>query len=484
MQHDVTLSCRCDSYCASFRVALFTYMVFNLLASIFLYIETRISIMFEQTNVNNSASMDDYDHYRQLIIKSILSILSLGFAYYYLWSIRRPNSHINHTTTNATSACNNPTCLRCHSNSQQHAASFQNNVMMLRRLVQLEPDLFNDMRSEIWDEIHVIEERFANDCSNIAINLLVLKRKFLEVLKKIRHIPSNTAVATEKHKCLSPQPGQNPTVFFLRGLEAIPLHTIETCTTTNGRQQQQHDCCPCIRLWEEMPRQPNEPPVTLTGDIDALQTHYAAIREELMSVMTQEKALFQPFDSAVYKHATTSQQQQQQNQQQQAEWSSIYLYRQGIKQVETCNTYFPITTNILETMCPHHMGGKCGFGSIYLSKLKQNTKVVEHCGPTNVRLRCHLPLVVPKNTSGSYLKVGEHCVTWEEGIPILFDDSFVHSAVHVGSNDRSGSSSDSSSTSSNEQYDGDRIVLIVDLWHPALSESDRTALGVLYPPGS
>jgi hypothetical protein len=130
------------------------------------------------------------------------------------------------------------------------------------------------------------------------------------------------------------------------------------------------------------------------------------------------------------------------------------------------------------------MGGKCGFGSIYLSKLKQNTKVVEHCGPTNVRLRCHLPLVVPKNTSGSYLKAGEHCVTWEEGIPILFDDSFVHSAVYVGSNNRSGGSGDNSSSSSNEQYGGDRIVLIVDLWHPALSESDRTALGVLYPPGS
>lgn len=359
--------------------------------------------------------------------------------------------------------------------------------MMLRRLVQLEPDLFKDMRSEIWDEIHFIEERFANDCSNIAINMSTLKSKFWEVLRKImirhRDIPSNTVVATEKHKCLSPQPGQNPTVFFLRGLEATPLHAIETCTTANEQQQQQHNCCPCIRLWKEMPRQPNEPPVTLAGDISALQTHYAAIHEELMSVITQEKTLFQPFDSAVYKDvATTQKQQQQQNQQQQAEWSSIYLYRQGIKQVETCKTYFPITTNILETMCPHHMGGKCGFGSIYFSKLKQNTKVVEHCGPTNVRLRCHLPLVVPKNTSGSYLKVGEHCVSWEEGIPILFDDSFVHSAVYVGSDDRS--SSDSSSGSSNKQYDGDRIVLIVDLWHPALSESDRTALGVLYPPGS
>lgn len=101
--------------------------IFILITSIFVYIiETFISIMFEQTNVNNSASMDEDEEYRQLTIKSILSILSLGIAYYYLGSIRRPNnSHSNQTaTTNTSSACNNPTCLRCHSNSQQHAASF------------------------------------------------------------------------------------------------------------------------------------------------------------------------------------------------------------------------------------------------------------------------------------------------------------------------------------------------------------------------
>jgi hypothetical protein len=36
----------------------------------------------------------------------------------------------------------------------------------------------------------------------------------------------------------------------------------------------------------------------------------------------------------------------------------------------------------------------------------------------------------------------------------------------------------------NDTFDGARIVLIVDFWHPALSEMDRNALGVLYPPGS
>lgn len=398
------------------------------------------------------------------VVKAIISIFCVGFAILWWW-IRPSNKH---ATTNA---CNNPSCLRCHSTSQQHAHSFQSNVMMLRRLVQLEPELFRDMRSEILEEVALIEQRFESSdhhSSSLSFQFLeiLLKRIRLTITRK----KSSTATKEQIMIPLSPQTGQNPTVFFLRQLEAIPLHNIERCSLQ----------CPCIRLWKELPRTtPNAPPVKLTGDIEALRNYFSVIRDELLAVIqTKNTATFQPFDSAVYQHSNGNldDQTQQQQHHQQAEWSSIYLYRQGIKQVETCKKYFPITTNILETMCPHRMGG-CGFGSLYFSKLKQNTKVVEHCGPTNVRLRCHLPLVVPnKTTSGSYLKIGEHSVSWEEGKPILFDDSFLHSAVYVGS--------DSDGSTSSGQYSGDRIVLIADFWHPSLSISDRTALGVLYPQGS
>ena len=60
-----------------------------------------------------------------------------------------------------------------------------------------------------------------------------------------------------------------------------------------------------------------------------------------------------------------------------------------------------------------------------------------------------------------------------EGVPILFDDSFVHSAVHQVVED------DDENTALNSDavaFDGSRIVLIVDFWHPALSEMDRNAL--------
>lgn len=393
-----------------------------------------------------------------VVMKAIISIC-LGFAIL-LWI--RP---INNRADMCSNACNNPSCLRCHSTSQQHAQSFQNNVMMLRRLVQLEPELFRDMRSEIWEEVAIIEQRFENNHHNIISSFLFqLKESFKRIRQLLTITKSHDTINEQNMIPLSPQKGQDPTVFFLKKLEALPLHNMERCT-------KQH--CPCIRLWNELPSPPNAPPVKLTGDIQALKTSFGVIRDELLSAIQANTATFLPFDEAVYKHANGLNQQEQQ-----AEWSSIYLYRQGIKQVDMCKNYFPITTNILETMCPHRMGG-CGFGSVYFSKLKQNTKVVEHCGPTNARLRCHLPLNVPKKTtSGSYLRVGKHCVSWEEGEPILFDDSFLHSAIYAGCDDNDGN------TSSIDPCSGDRIVLIVDFWHPSLSIADRTALGVLYPPGS
>lgn len=194
------------------------------------------------------------------------------------------------------------------------------------------------------------------------------------------------------------------------------------------------------------------------------------IRKELLRLLSMKDNSFSPFDAAVYTKTHTDQTQE-------PEWSSVYLFHQGLKQSDACNNYFPQTTHIIETQCPHRMAGKCGLGSVYFSKLKSNTKVNEHCGPTNLRWRCHLPLIVPKHSRESHLCVGlkdanKERVEWDEGVPILFDDSFLHSAVHVrGEGD-------------DVVNDGSRIVLIVDFWHPALSEADRNAIGVLYPPGS
>jgi hypothetical protein len=339
-----------------------------------------------------------------------------------------------------------------------------------------------------------------------------------------------SAMAPTTTSKLSPQPGQNPTVFFLPGLEATPLHDCITCSSID---------CSCSRIWKKHEReimynQPSIrsktpvskikcPPVRTTtgGDVEALKNGFDEIRQELLEYLHLNSSNghrddpFQLFDSRVFTHANGNANldgmanddnvRRRHRHQQLPEWSSIYLYNRGIIQSH-CRTHFPKTLHILETQCPHRMGGKCGFGSVYFSKLGRNTKIKEHCGPTNVRLRCHLPLIVPppltNGTRRSRLIVGladvnEEHLEWEEGQPILFDDSFLHSAAHHGDDcfgdddanddDISGEAGvvvDRTYSGSSRNLRGARIVLIVDFWHPSLSESDRNALGVLYPPGS
>jgi aspartate beta-hydroxylase len=88
-------------------------------------------------------------------------------------------------------------------------------------------------------------------------------------------------------------------------------------------------------------------------------------------------------------------------------------------------------------------------------------RIWPHCGPTNARLRLHLPLVVP--ASGEYtLTVAGVSRSWREGgAVLLFDDHFRHDVL------------------AKPPADGDtdtRLVLIVDVWHPQVPLTDRVVL--------
>ncbi|KAL7464389.1 hypothetical protein ACHAXS_004729 [Conticribra weissflogii] len=442
--------------------------------------------------------------------------------------IQRRNRELENETGDENSinnSCNDPHCIRCHSKSIHHRETLERNVILLRRLMKMEPEMFEGMREEIIrvaevnvEKMHAgtgIDHRGSSSGGELNPTHVVNKfRRFWGLENATIKLNSKTCRSIERDNVegiraeelpsnipLSPQPGQDPTVFFLPGLEAIPLHkqtafrhTRQPATPSkhddrNNKSRCKNGCprnCPCNRLWQSSTiAEKNSPPIRLTGDIEALHRNFHIIREELQNLISQNDH-FVPFDPKVYSNIVKSPDTSLliNTAMKKPSWSSIYLYHQGRRQSETCDKYFPKTTDIIESQCPHRMAGKCGLGSVYFSKLDPNIKVVEHCGPTNVRWRCHIPLVVPNtkrsNENGwehrSHLRVGrpgvnEEKVEWEEGVPILFDDSFLHSALHVGSISDNG-------------VDESRIVLIIDFWHPSLSEADRTALGVLYPPGS
>jgi aspartyl/asparaginyl beta-hydroxylase (cupin superfamily) len=129
-------------------------------------------------------------------------------------------------------------------------------------------------------------------------------------------------------------------------------------------------------------------------------------------------------------------------------WDVLMLYERGRRLAENC-ARCPITTRIVES---HRIVRGPG-GLIYFSRLAPGTRVAPHAGPTNLRLRLHLGLDIPPNCG---LRVAAESRTWIPGRCIVFDDSFEHEVWN--------------------DSDRERTVLVVDLWHPDLSDDEVTLL--------
>lgn len=138
------------------------------------------------------------------------------------------------------------------------------------------------------------------------------------------------------------------------------------------------------------------------------------------------------------------------------EWLVYHLFNQGEKVTRNCNLC-PYTVQVIESIEPFIRG--CSFGNALFSVIRPRTHITEHYGPTNCRIRCHVPLFVPK---GCCLRVNGEEKKWKENELLLFDDSFLHEAWNRG-------------------VDGDRVVLMLDLWHPELTCFEREAITFLFP---
>lgn len=104
----------------------------------------------------------------------------------------------------------------------------------------------------------------------------------------------------------------------------------------------------------------------------------------------------------------------------------------------------PKTCEVLEGINGFMTGTPFSFA--FFSTLGKGSSIAAHSGPCNLRLRVHYPLIVPSGDCG--MEIGTEKVQWEEGVPVIFDDAYVH---RVWNNS-----------------DEDRVVLLFDLWHPEL----------------
>jgi len=138
-------------------------------------------------------------------------------------------------------------------------------------------------------------------------------------------------------------------------------------------------------------------------------------------------------------------------------WSQFELFRQGRPNKANCNKA-PTTCSLIKTI-PEISSNKRG--QVKFSVMEAGTHVHAHSGPTNCRLRAHLGLKVPPGSRSKLRVADQPYLSWQEGAIFVFDDSFDHEVWHDHPNNQS------------------RIVLIMDLWHPELTQSQRQSLSAI-----
>jgi hypothetical protein len=167
--------------------------------------------------------------------------------------------------------------------------------------------------------------------------------------------------------------------------------------------------------------------------VDALESQFPVLKEEVLDISS-----FQNESEPIGRTGT---------------WHVAFLYECGKRQDDVCSRC-PTLTDIINAFPTIRTMA----GLIYISRLAPGTTIRPHRATTNVRLRCHLAVKVPP--AGCGIIVGGEARSWEEGKCLVFDDCFEHHAWNRSTEDR--------------------IVVIIDLWHPDLSDEEIVLLSGLH----
>jgi aspartyl/asparaginyl beta-hydroxylase (cupin superfamily) len=131
-------------------------------------------------------------------------------------------------------------------------------------------------------------------------------------------------------------------------------------------------------------------------------------------------------------------------------WTAIHLLQNGWP-VDVNARHCPQTMDAISKMDQPQVPGASPVAMFSL--LAPRTRIPPHKGVANTRLVCHLPLIVPPNCG---FRVGATTREWRVGEAFVFDDTIEHEAWN--------------------ESDELRVVLILDLWPPALGPNERSAV--------
>ncbi|HVI31541.1 aspartyl/asparaginyl beta-hydroxylase domain-containing protein [Phenylobacterium sp.] len=134
-------------------------------------------------------------------------------------------------------------------------------------------------------------------------------------------------------------------------------------------------------------------------------------------------------------------------------WTAFFLWKDGEAQAGA-QALCPRTTAVLESL---PMVAQPGFApTAMFSALEPHAHIPPHTGATNVRLLCHLPLVLP---GPARFRVGNETREWRMGEAWVFDDTIEHEAWN--------------------EADETRFILIFDIWNPLLEPAERDLVTTL-----
>ncbi|KAL3913270.1 MAG: hypothetical protein SGILL_006559 [Bacillariaceae sp.] len=221
----------------------------------------------------------------------------------------------------------------------------------------------------------------------------------------------------------------------------------------------------------------NDPAVKYA--VEFLERHVDTIRDEYLKVAPTLKSDYEESMGGHSKDTLHS-----------GEWDWHSYMNKGSIQGHFC-THFPKTADLLhrglrqrpdesldsgsdsdERLYPHLLFEGTPFGFCFFSSLSGKSKIQAHTAPMNLRLRLHLPLIVPKPISGGNnndkqgprpacgIRVGPFEREWKDGSVMVLDDSYNHEVWN--------------------DTDESRVILLVDIWHPDIPPVEKKAIVDLF----
>ncbi len=189
----------------------------------------------------------------------------------------------------------------------------------------------------------------------------------------------------------------------------------------------------------------------LFPELAGLEAQGSAIRDEFSALVAAEATEIAPYIQ--YSERVPLRQWQALNQSR--DWSAIHLMKNG-RRIDANARHCPITMAAITKFQQPAIDGASP--NAMFSLLAPRTRIPAHTGVANTRLVCHLPLIVPTHCG---FRVGASTREWRPDEAFVFDDTIEHEAWN--------------------DSDELRVVLIFDVWPPALSAADRTTVAAIIP---